>query len=161
MLTAIVAADRRMAIGRNGDMPWRLSDDMRHFRETTMGHTVIMGRNTWNSLWTKPLKGRRNIVVSTSMEKGEGYEVARTPEEAVRMAAKEGEAFIIGGAHIYNVFFPLTGRLIVTHVDTEAEAPDCFFPTIDPEVWKITNRSGVKHDQKADLDYEIITYERR
>lgn len=161
MLTAIVAADLDNAIGRDGDMPWRLKADMRHFRDLTMGHTVLMGRRTWQSLFVRPLPGRRNVVISTTLAPSEGCEVARSVDEALAMTAGDGEVYIIGGAHIYNELFGRTDRIILTRVHTHAEGADCHFPAIDPALWDERARTAVVVDEGSGLGYEYITYCRK
>lgn len=161
MISIIVATDKKGAIGRNNDIPWHLSDDLKRFKTITMGHTVIMGRNTWESLPFKPLKGRRNIVVSTSMPESDLYESARNIEEAMKMTSSEEEAFIIGGAKVYEQTLEYADNLIITVIDHIFEDTDRFFPEIDTSIWEIKERSGVMHDAASNLDYEYITYSRK
>ena len=97
MVNIIVAVSDNLAIGRAGDMPWHIGDDLRYFKRVTSGHTVIMGRRTWESIGSRPLKNRRNIVVSRTMEPSDGFEVATTLKKAIRTAGR-GETFIMGGA---------------------------------------------------------------
>lgn len=157
MISIIVAIDNNGAIGRCNDIPWHLSDDLKRFKAITMGHTVIMGRNTWDSLPFKPLKGRRNIVVSSTMPATEGCEVVRNIEEAINIVAKEEQAFVMGGARIYEQTIDKADQLIVTHVKLTVEDADRFFPAMGEE-WKATEKSEVMHDEKSDLSYQYITY---
>lgn len=161
MLTIIVAIDKRNAIGRNNDIPWHISSDLKRFKALTMGHTVIMGKNTWDSLPFKPLKGRRNIVISQSMKEREECEIVRSVEEALKIVKGEEMAFIIGGAGIYEQMFAYADKLTVTHVGTLVEDADRYFPEIKGEEWEIESREGVMHDEASDLDYEYVTYTRR
>lgn len=157
MISIIVAIDNNGAIGRHNDIPWHLSDDLKRFKAITMGHTVIMGKNTWDSLPFKPLKGRRNIVISTSMSETEGCEIARTIDDAMKMAAQDEQAFIIGGARIYEQTMEKADRLIVTHVNISVADADRYFPKISAE-WKSIEQSEVMNDDKSGLSYQYITY---
>ena len=157
MISIIVAIDNNGAIGRRNDIPWHLSDDLKRFKAITMGHTDIMGKNTWDSLPFKPLKGRRNIVISTSMSKTEGCEIANTIEDAMKMAAQDEQAFIIGGARIYEQTIEKADRLIVTHVDLSVTDADRYFPKISAK-WKAIEKSEVMNDDKSGISYQYITY---
>ena len=159
MLTIIVAIDEHNAIGRQNDIPWHLSGDLKRFKALTMGHTVIMGKNTWDSLPFKPLKGRRNIVVSRSMSAREDCEVVRSVEEAVALVGKDEEAFVMGGAGIYEQMFGMVDRLIVTHVHLRVEDADRFFPEIDSSVWNVESSEGVM--KEGDIEFEYIIYNKR
>lgn len=161
MLTIIVATDRKGAIGRNNDIPWHLSDDLKRFKAITMGHTVIMGRNTWDSLPFKPLKGRRNIVISASMPESDKYDLAQNVDRAIAMASADGEAFIMGGARIYEQTIAYADKLLLTLVDRVFEDADRFFPTLNADEWTVAERSGMLHDDVSGLDYEYITYIRK
>ncbi len=159
MISIIVAFDRNNAIGKNNDIPWHLSDDLKRFKQITMGHTVIMGRNTWESLPFKPLKGRRNIVVSRTMQPTEGCEVVRSIEQATTLITDNEEAFIIGGAEIYKQTVDIADRFIITHVHKNFDA-DTFFPPLDYDKLTVTDKSDIIHDEETDLDYQYVTYTR-
>ena len=158
MISIIVAIDDHNAIGRRNDIPWHLSGDLKRFKALTMGHTVIMGRNTWDSLPFKPLKGRRNIVVSRSMAEREDCEVVRSVEEACARVKDEEEAFVMGGAGIYEQMMEMADRLIVTHVHLRVEDADRFFPRIDPERWEIASREEIMTE--GEISFEYIIYNR-
>jgi dihydrofolate reductase len=160
MLSIIVAIDQNNGIGKDNSMPWHLSDDLRRFKAITMGHTVIMGRNTWLSLPFKPLKGRRNIVISTNMPETEGCEIARSIKDAHKMVANEELAFIMGGARIYQQTIDIADELIVTHIHKSFDGIDTYFPTIDPQIWKIKEQSDILFDENSQLEYQYITYQR-
>ena len=160
MLSIIVAIDQNNGIGKDNSMPWHLSDDLRRFKTITMGHTVIMGRNTWLSLPFKPLKGRRNIVISTNMPETEGCEIARSIEDAHKMVANEELAFIMGGARIYQQTIDIADELIVTHIHKSFDGIDTYFPTIDPQIWEIKEQSDILFDENSQLEYQYITYQR-
>jgi dihydrofolate reductase len=160
MLSIIVAIDKNNGIGKDNSMPWHLSDDLKRFKAITMGHTVIMGRNTWLSLPFKPLKGRRNIVISTNMAATDGCEIARSIEEAHNMVANEELAFIMGGARIYQQTIDIADELIVTHIHKAFDGIDTHFPTIDPTKWEIKERSEILFDQNSELEYQYVTYKK-
>lgn len=160
MLSIIVAIDNNNGIGKDNSMPWHLSDDLKRFKTITMGHTVIMGRNTWLSLPFKPLKGRRNIVISTNMPETEGCEIARSINEAIALIKNEEQAFIMGGARIYKQTINHADELIVTHIHKTFEGIDTHFPTIDPNQWEIKEQSEILFDENSQLEYQYITYQR-
>lgn len=137
---AIVAMARENAIGRNGKLPWHLPEDLKHFKELTMGHPIIMGRKTWESLPRRPLPGRRNMVVSRNPDyHAEGAEVFGSVEEAID-ACRE-VPFIIGGAEIYRTSLPFCTKIFVTFVDTEIPDADAFFPDLSLYDWKTIDSS--------------------
>lgn len=136
-VTLVVAMAENGVIGRDGDLPWRLSADLRRFRATTMGKPVLMGRRTWESLPRRPLDGRRNIVISRDPAyRAEGAEVAASLAGALALARAGGaeEACVIGGGEIYGQALPLADRLDVTHVLGEIDG-DTYFPPLDPQMW--------------------------
>lgn len=139
-LSLVVAVARNGVIGRGGGLAWKISDDLKRFKEITTGHPIIMGRKTFDSIG-KPLPNRINIVVSRTMNEREGVTVARTVEEAIdkaRDAAGElgvDEIFVIGGADLYEKTLPLADRLYLTEVDAIVEG-DVRFPRFDPAEWR-------------------------
>ena len=126
---------RNRVIGKDGDLPWRLPDDQRFFRRTTLGKPIIMGRKTFEEIG-RPLPKRRNIVLSRRGLDAEGVEVATTLEAALALARSDapGEAFIIGGAEIYSLALPMTDRLYMTLIDAELDG-DTWFPDFDTTNW--------------------------
>lgn len=138
MIHIIVAIDRRGAIGSRGDMLFHLRADLRRFKALTMGHTLIMGRRTFDSLPGGALPGRRNIVLSRSADfSAPGAERASSLEEALAMAG-DSEVFIIGGAQIYAMAMPVADVLDLTVIDAEGADPDTFFPRIPLDNFRIT-----------------------
>lgn len=128
----IVAIDRNRAIGNAGDQLFYIREDLRHFKELTLGHPVIMGRKTFEALPRGPLPGRRNIVVTRNPDfRPEGAETAPSLEAALGLCADADEAFIIGGAQIYTLALPLATDLYVTEIDASAPEADTYFPTFD------------------------------
>ncbi len=159
-LALIAAVARNRAIGKDNRLLWHLPDDMRHFRETTRGRPVIMGRRTWESLPEKfrPLPGRLNIVVSRNPAySAPGAVLAHSLASAVSAAGSEGEVFVIGGEELYRQALPLAGRLYLTEIDAEFSG-DAFFPPIPLSEWLETSRSQTAcHDG---LTYAFAVYQR-
>ena len=135
-ISIIVAIAENRAIGKDNQLLWHLSEDLKRFRKLTTGHTLIMGRNTFLSLPNGPLRDRRHIVISDVQgERFEGCEMASSAEEAIRLAEPREECFVIGGGMVYAQFLPLAGKLYLTVVHHEFEA-DTFFPEIDFSLWE-------------------------
>ena len=137
----VVAMNADRVIGVDGDLPWRIREDLRHFRRVTMGHAIVMGRKTWDSIG-RPLPGRRNIVVTRYVElKLEGVDVVHSLSEAVELARSggDGEPRIIGGATLYSLALPDTTRLFLTEVDRTVDG-DTFFPKFDRSEWEEISR---------------------
>jgi dihydrofolate reductase len=136
IISIIAAMDRKRGIGVDNKLPWRLSADLKRFRELTMGHHIIVGRKTFESIG-RPLPGRRMIVVTRDgAYKAEGCDVAHTVEDAINLACERGEseAFICGGAEIYSQSIGIADRMYLTFVDAEVVA-DTFFPEFDEREW--------------------------
>jgi dihydrofolate reductase len=145
MIAIVVAMDRNRVIGARGRLPWRLSVDLKRFKALTLGHAVIMGRKTFESIG-KPLAGRKNIVVSRRKDfAAEGCDVARSLDEALQ-AAGGGDVYVIGGGEIYAQALPRADRLYVTEIDTEVAGGDAFFPAIDPAAWKLVEDVPAESD---------------
>ena len=163
MLSIIVAQAENRAIGLNGDMPWHLSGDLKRFKTLTMGHPVVMGRRTWESLPKCPLAGRRNIVFSQSADFApEGAEVVRSVNELFNLLRdSDDEVFIIGGGHIYNMLMPYTQRLYITWVHKEFPEADTFFPTIDLSEFTKVSETERMTDEKSGMEFSYAEYDRK
>lgn len=161
-LSIIVAITEDFAIGKDNDLLLKIPGDLKHFKETTNGHTVIMGDRTLESLPNGALPNRRNIVLSLDPDyKAEGCEIAHSIEEAQAMCAdEEKEVFIMGGGTIYKLFYPLVDRLYLTVAHTSVEA-DTYFPTIDYTLWEETSRKDIAKGEKCDFAYSFINYSRK
>jgi dihydrofolate reductase len=150
----IAAVAVNNVIGVKGGLPWNIPEDMKHFKELTMGKTVLMGQNTWESLPEKfrPLPGRKNVVLTLLPEYPvpEGVEVFHSLEDA--FAAHTEEVMIMGGAMVYRQTLPMASKLYITHVHRTVDG-DVMFPVIDPSIWKETSRED--HD-----GFSFVTYER-
>ena len=129
---AIVAVSQNGVIGKNGDLPWRLAEDLKWFKKITMGHVVLMGRKTWDSL-PFPLPGRKNWVISRSLEKKEGMQVFGSIEEAEKNLHQEEQIFVIGGGEIYAQTIAKCREIYVTEVLQSVEDGDAFFPSIEED----------------------------
>ncbi len=162
-LNIIAAVADNRALGRDNQLLWHISEDLKFFKRTTMGCPVVMGRRTFESLG-RPLPGRLNVVISRSgmVPEASGTVVVASLEEALKIAseAAEQQVFVIGGGQIYSQAMVLADRIYITEVHISPEA-DTFFPEIDPSLWQETYRSERQTDPKSGLDYEFVTYDRR
>ena len=161
MLSIIVAKAKNNIIGKNNGMVWHLSADLKHFKELTTGHTIIMGRKTFESLG-RVLPNRKHIIFSQNKDlkiKEENVQVVHSLLEIQDLIEGKEEAFVIGGAMIYNFLMPYVDKMYVTEIDEEFEG-DTFFPKINTEVWKETSRIKGPKDDKNNYDYDFVTYEK-
>ena len=159
-ITLIVAAAENHAIGRDGDLPWRLRADMLRFRDTTIGHPVIMGRKTWDSL-PKPLVDRTNIVLTrnTGFE-ADGGIVVTDLDEAIKACEDAEECFIIGGGEIYRLFLDMADRVLLTRVHTEIDG-DASFPALDESAWVMHSSESQPADDRNDHAMTFQDWRRR
>jgi dihydrofolate reductase len=159
ILSLIVAAARNRAIGKDNRLLWHISEDLRYFKHTTSGHTVIMGRKTFDSIG-KPLPGRRNIVISRHPQRREGIVPARSLPEALALCAEEQEVFIIGGGSLYREALPMAGRIYCTEVHADYEA-DTFFPELDRVQWQELSRQDFPRGETFEHPFSFVVYARR
>ncbi|WP_068776389.1 dihydrofolate reductase [Paenibacillus sp. FJAT-26967] len=154
----LFAMDRQNAIGIDNKLPWHLPADLKFFKKMTTGHSVLMGRKTYDSIG-RPLPNRRNIVLTRQPDyKLEGCEVVHSVEEALA-GFQEEEVFVIGGTEVFKLFWPYADKLYVTFIDDIFEA-DTYFPVIEPQEWSlVSEEQGIK-DDKNPYDYYFRTYER-
>lgn len=151
-VTLIAALGRNRVIGAHGDMPWHLPEDLAHFKATTMGHPMIMGRRTFEAIG-RPLPGRRSIVVTRARQwRRPGVETAHSLDEALALAGPVDEVFVVGGGEIYAQALPLATRMVLTEVDAEPEG-DTWFPEWEPEQW----REVARDDRDG---FAFVTYDR-
>lgn len=163
MISLIVAIAHDNVIGRSNDLPWYLPADLKHFKEITTGHTVIMGRKTYDSIAArlgKPLPNRHNVIL-TREEKFvvPGATVVNSLEIALEEHENE-EVFVIGGAEIYSQALSHADKLYVTEIDADITGGDTFFPLIDPQEWRETSREKHTKDDRNEYEYAFVTYER-
>jgi len=160
MISLLVAMDKNQLIGKDNDLPWRLPADLAYFKKVTMGHPIIMGRKTYDSIG-RPLPGRENIIVTRDTSyKAEGCKVIHSIEEIVKMNQQtDQELFVIGGAEIFKEILPHSDRLYITEINEEFEG-DTYFPAFNKTEWTvISEEKGIK-DEKNPYDYTFLVYER-
>ncbi len=161
MLSIVVAKAKNNIIGKDNKLVWHLPADLKHFKELTTGHKIIMGRKTFESLG-RVLPNRKHIIFSQNPDfkvKDENVEVVHSLLQIQELIEGEEEAFVIGGAMIYNFLMPYVKKMYVTQIDQEFEG-DAFFPVISENTWKeVSKEKGIK-DEENNLDYEFVTYER-
>ena len=156
-LTIVVAIDAKRGIGVNNTLPWHLPEDLAHFKRVTLGHPIIMGRKTFDSIG-RALPGRRNIVITRNPDwRHDGVEAVTSLPAAIALVGDE-QASIIGGAQIFNESLPLADRMIVTEIE-HTFACDTFFPELAPGAWKETARETL-HSEANGFDFSYVTYER-
>lgn len=157
-LTIIVAAAENNAIGKDNQLIWHLSDDLKHFKTLTNGHHIIMGRKTFES-FPKPLPNRTHVVITrqANYQVPEGVIVVKTLEDALDTAKHDSQPFIIGGGEIYKQAMAIANKIEITRVHEHFEG-DTFFPEIDPNIWKETFKTFHKKDENHDYDFSFITY---
>jgi len=159
-ISLIVAMSENRVIGRGGALPWHLSADLRRFKQITMGHSIIMGRKTFESIG-RLLPGRTSIVLSrqSDLDAG-GALVAPSLEEALRLAAGDDEAFIIGGEEVYRLALPVADRLYVTAVHAHLDG-DRWFPELSENEWRLGRETRHPADEKNGYDYSFRLLERQ
>lgn len=161
MIAIIAAIDKNNALGFKNRLLFYLPDDLKRFKALTTGHTVVMGRKTFDSLPKGALPNRRNIVLSRSTRlELPGVEVYASLEEALLHCANNEQVFIMGGASVYKQAMPLADRLYMTEIDAEAAEADVYFPAIDHELWHETKRDVRRADDRHPCNYAFVDYER-
>ena len=157
----IVAKAKNNIIGKENKLIWHLPEDLKHFKELTTGHTMIMGRKTFESLG-RVLPNRKHVVFSQNPDfkvDDENVEIVHSMLQIQEYIENEEENFVIGGAMIYNLLMPYVTKMYVTQINKDFEG-DTFFPRIDENVWKEVSREKGLKNEENNLDYEFITYER-
>ncbi len=160
-LSIIVAVASDGAIGRANDLLWHLPADLKRFKELTTGHTILMGRKTFESLPRGPLPNRRNIIISRSLPTPSGAEVYPTIQQAMEACASDEEVFIIGGGEIYRQLLPDTERIYLTRVQASFPDAEVFFPELDPTEWIEEAREVYPRDERNEYDTELLLLRRR
>ncbi|MAO69592.1 MAG: dihydrofolate reductase [Euryarchaeota archaeon] len=159
-ITLIAAFDNNQAIGKEGDLPWRLSSDLKHFKKITTGNTIVMGRKTFDSIG-RALPNRKNVVLTRNKNwKNKEVITINHPDEIISICKNENEVFIIGGAEIYEVFLKIATKMILSLVDTEVEFADAFFPDFEDKDWEIVKQSKVIKEENDDFFYKIVTFKK-
>ena len=162
MITLIAAIDRRRGIGFRNQLLFRLPDDLKRFKVLTTGHTVLMGRRTFESLPKGALPNRRNIVLSTDAQRTyPNTEIYPTLEAALNACMPHEQIYVIGGASVYRQALPLADRLCLTEIDAQAPQADVFFPEIDDRMWQEKSRELHPADEKHPCPFAFVDYVRR
>lgn len=157
-ISMIVARSRNYVIGRDNQMPWKISADLQFFKKVTMGHPVIMGRKTWESIG-RPLPGRRNIVVSRNTElQLTGAEVVNSLDAALTTLNEFPRVFVIGGEQLFTQAFPMADRLYITEIDIDVDDGDTFFEVSNPSEWKEIERTPAS---EGEITFNFITLEHK
>jgi len=157
-ISMIVARSRNHVIGRDNQMPWKISADLQFFKRVTMGHPVIMGRKTWESIG-RPLPGRRNIVVSHNADyEATGGELVGSLEEALKSLSEFERVFVIGGEQLFTQAFPKADRLYITEIDLDIDGGDTFFEVPNASDWQEVERTP---GSEGDISFSFITLERK
>jgi len=160
-VSIIVAIAKNNAIGKDNDLLWHISNDLKRFKEITKGKWVIMGKRTYFSLPVRPLPNRTNMIITDiSGEKIDNCLMAYSIEDAVEKMDGKGENFIIGGGSIYRQFMPFADKLYITRVHKDFEA-DTFFPEISLDEWMLTEKTDVLDDNQNDFTYSFEIYKRK
>ena len=159
MLSLIVAISENHVIGREGQLPWHLSADLKRFKQLTMGHHIVMGRKTYDSIG-RQLPGRISVVLTRQSEwTVEGVLTASDLPTALKLAGDDEEVFVIGGSQIYQLALPLVDRLYVTQVHATVDG-DTYFPAITDDQWQLQQTDSFAADEKNDHDYSFLVYSR-
>ena len=154
-IVLIVAMARNRVIGKEGALPWHLPEDLKRFRKLTMGHPIIMGRRTWDSI-RRPLPGRRNIVITRNPDlKLDGAEAVASLGKALELVASAERVFVIGGEQIYRMALPIADKLELTLIEMDVEG-DAAFPEFDPAGWVEAGSESFQTDDGR-FDYAFIT----
>jgi dihydrofolate reductase len=160
-LVLIAAISDNRVIGKDGELPWRVPEDMKRFRELTSGNSVVMGRKTYESIDEKfrPLPNRKNIVLSQSVDDLEGAYIARTAEEALELS-NNSDTYVIGGEQVYDLFLPLADKLEITRIHRKYEG-DVFFPEVNWGEWNLVGGEKDLISKNKDIPYSFLSYVRK
>jgi dihydrofolate reductase len=158
-IVLIAAMDRNRGIGHDNSLPWRLPDDLKHFKALTLGKTIVMGRKTFESL-PGILPDRRHIVITTNQSyRPEKADVVHSLDEAVNAVSDDEDVLVVGGAEIYRQFLPAADMMYLTLVDTEVEA-DAFFPVWNDAEWREVSRTRHEADERHRFAFDFVTFQR-
>jgi dihydrofolate reductase len=161
MISIIVAVSDDWGIGKENELLWHISEDLKRFKRLTTGKSVIMGKKTWLSLPKRPLPGRRNIVLTDVPDECIDCSVtAYSIEDALSKCPENEEVFVIGGGSVYRQFMTVADRLYITHVHMSAPA-DVYFPVIDKSIWKVVEQEDFPESESNPVPYTYVIYERK
>ena len=156
IISHLVAVSKNNVIGKNNDLPWKLKRDLLHFKEYTMGKTIIMGRKTYESIG-RPLPKRNNFIISSTINRIEGASIFSSLKEAIRNVPGDDEAVIIGGGYLFNDSINYFNKLVLTLVDCEIDG-DVFYPKIDLKNWNLEDSIDFKKDIDNEYNFSVKTY---
>ncbi len=157
-ISIVVAMSSNGVIGRNGDLPWHLSADLKHFKAITMGKPIVMGRKTHESIG-RPLPGRENIILTRNQDyTAQGCTIISCVGELEARFSKDDDLMVIGGAQLYALTLPLANRLFITRVHADVEGDTCF-PDVKWEQWREIERQDFSADENNDFDYSFVVLE--
>lgn len=157
-ISIISALARNRTIGIDNRLPWRLPEDLKHFKALTLGHHILMGRKTFESIG-RPLPGRTTVIITRSnYPTPEGVKIAHSLEEAIEVCGADEEIFFVGGAELYAQALPFADRLYLTEIQAEFEG-DAWFPDHDRSQWREISREP-RRDEASGLEYHFVVYER-
>jgi dihydrofolate reductase len=159
VIALVAAVDRHGAIGKDGQLPWHLPDDLKRFKRLTLGHAVLMGRRTAQSIG-RALPGRANLVLTRSRHAPYGDQTAVSSLDAALEHAQGGPLYVIGGGEVYALTLPCATHLLMTHVDTVVQGADAFFPACDERDWQVTAREHHPADDRHRFAFEFADYSR-
>ena len=158
VINIIAAIGKNNELGKNNDLVWRLKGDMKFFRDTTIGHSIVMGRKTFESL-PKILPGRKHIVISTSEIKNDEIELYKSIRDfLIKYQNVDEDVFIIGGASIYQQFVDLATKMYLTEIDASDEYADVYFPEFNKEDW---DREELASNQENSINYKHVLYKKK
>ncbi|MDG2348493.1 MAG: dihydrofolate reductase [Gammaproteobacteria bacterium] len=156
----ISALNHKRTIGKDGGIPWHLPNDFKHFKETTLNKTIVMGRKTFASLPSqKPLPKRNNVILSTTLFETPGFICCKSIDEIIDLTKNDDDVYIIGGQNVYEAFLPIASQMILTYVDNHLIG-DVFFPMFEPTQWKRVHSTQYQIDDKHKYAYSIQTFNR-
>lgn len=160
-LSLVVAIAQNRAIGKDNQLLWHLSGDLKRFKAITYGHTIVMGRKTYESFPKRPLPNRHHIVLSSSVAiEEENVRTVASLQEALEALPRDEESFVIGGGQIYRMFLPYCQKAYITEVKAEFEA-DTFFPELPEEEWRLEDSGFWQKDEASGLEFRYVIYERK
>ena len=160
-ISIIVAIASNYAIGKDNDLLWHISKDLKRFKEITKGHYIVMGKRTYYSLPTRPLPNRTSLIITdVANEIIDNCLMAYSIDDAVSKMDSENENFVIGGGSIYNQFMPIADKLYITRVHKDYDA-DTFFPEISLDIWELSSQEEITDDPQNDFNYTFETYTRK
>ena len=159
-VSLIVAVGRRNEIGKDGQMPWHLPADLKHFKRNTLGKSVLMGRKTLEAIG-RALPERRNLVLTRDAGfRAEGCETVTSLDAALELVSGEPELMVIGGGEVYRLAWARTDRIYLTRIQADVEGADTFFPEIQDGRWREVSREDHRADEKNPFDYSFLLLER-